>query len=76
MAAAYAAALIPTALFPTYLHMAGQVYFWSALVLSLAFLWQSLLLAKRKTLREAKGLFWMSITYLPLLFIIMVIDKR
>jgi len=76
MAAAYAAALIPTVLFPTYLHMAGQVYFWSALVLSLAFLWQSVLLAKRKTLREAKGLFWMSITYLPLLFIIMVIDKR
>jgi len=27
-------------------------------------------------LREAKSLFWMSITYLPLLFIIMVIDKR
>jgi len=76
MAAVYAAALVPTTLFPTYLHMAGQVYFWSALVLSLAFLWQSVLLAKRKTLREAKGLFWMSITYLPLLFIIMVIDKR
>ena len=76
MAAAYAAALIPATLFPYYLHMAGPVYFWSALVLSLAFLWQSILLAGRKTLREAKGLFWMSITYLPLLFIIMVMDKR
>ena len=76
MAALYAAALVPAALYPYYLHISGPVYFWSALVLSLAFLWQSVLLAKRKTLREAKGLFWMSITYLPLLFIIMVIDKR
>jgi heme o synthase len=76
MAALYAAALIPATLYPTYLRMTGQVYFWFALVLSLAFLWQSISLAKRKTLREAKGLFWMSITYLPLLFIIMAIDKR
>jgi len=76
MAVAYAAALLPTTLFPTYLHISGSVYFCSALVLSLAFLWQSILLARHKTLRAAKGLFWMSITYLPLLFIIMVIDKR
>jgi protoheme IX farnesyltransferase len=76
MAAIYAAALVPASLYPYYLRVSGAVYFWFALVLGLAFLWQSILLAKRKTLREAKGLFWMSITYLPLLFIIMVIDKR
>jgi protoheme IX farnesyltransferase len=75
MASVYAVALIPAALFPSFLHLSGPVYFWSALVLSLAFLWQSISLARHKTLREARGLFWLSITYLPLLFVIMVMDK-
>jgi heme O synthase-like polyprenyltransferase len=34
------------------------------------------LLARHKTLYHARGLFWSSITYLPLLFLIMVLDKR
>lgn len=76
MAALYAAALVPGSLVPAYLHLSGMVYFWSALVLSLAFLWQSTRLIRKNDLRAAKGLFWMSITYLPLLFLIMVFDKR
>ncbi len=76
MATLYAAALVPAALVPAYLHLSGMVYFWSALVLSLAFLWQSVMLVRKNDLRAAKGLFWMSITYLPLLFLIMVFDKR
>ncbi len=76
MAVAYAMALVPVSLLPTYLHLAGPLYFWCALVLSLVFLGYSLALARYKTMRYAKGLFWFSITYLPLLFLVMAIDKK
>ncbi len=75
MAVAYAFALWPLSLFPSYLGMTGKVYFWSALVLSLGFLLQSILFARHKTLRHAKGLFWFSITYLPVLFGLMAMDR-
>jgi protoheme IX farnesyltransferase len=76
MAALYAFALWPVSLLPTYFRMSGQAYFWAAFVLSLGFLAYSLLLARHRTLRHARGLFWFSITYLPLLFLAMVIDKN
>jgi protoheme IX farnesyltransferase len=76
MAVAYSMALVPVSLLPTYLGITGAVYFWAALVLSLGFVWTSFLLARHKTLYHARGLFWSSITYLPLLFLIMVLDKR
>ena len=75
MAVLYALALLPVSLLPTPLKMAGQVYFWTALVLSSIFLVYSILLARHKTLRHARGLFWFSITYLPVLFLVMVLDK-
>jgi len=75
MSVAYAFALWPLSLFPAYLGMAGKVYFWSALVLSFGFLWQSVLLAWYKNMRHAKGLFWYSITYLPILFGLMALDR-
>ncbi len=76
MAVAYAFALWPAALLPTPLHMAGPVYFWCAFVLGLVFLGYSILLACHKDLKHARGLFWLSITYLPLLFLAMVLDKN
>lgn len=75
MAMVYAFALLPVSLMPTYFRMAGQVYFWLALALSSGFLVYSFLLARHKTLRHARGLFWFSITYLPLLFLAMVLDR-
>ena len=75
MAVAYSFALWPVSLLPTYIHMAGPVYFWTALVLSFIFLVYSVLLAWNKTERRAKGLFWLSITYLPILFIVMALNK-
>lgn len=76
MAVLYAAALLPISLYPAHLHMTGPVYFWIAFVLSLAFLIYSGLMAWHKTLYFARGLFWLSITYLPVLFIVMCLDKR
>lgn len=76
MAVAYAFALLPVSLLPAYLQMAGHVYFWTALVIGFAFLAYSGVFAFHKTMYHAKGLFWFSITYLPVLFLAMVLDKK
>jgi len=75
MSVLYALALWPVSLLPTYFGMTGRVYFGAALVLSLVFIYYSFLLARYKSMSHAKGLFWYSITYLPILFIVMVLDK-
>ena len=75
MALLYAAALLPASLMPAYLHMTGPAYFWVALALGLAFIFCCALLAWHKTTLYARGLFWCSITYLPLLFGAIVLDK-
>ena len=75
MSVAYAAALLPISLLPTHFHMAGRVYFWCALVLGLGFVFYSFQLARDKSVARARGLFWYSISYLPALFLIMVLDK-
>lgn len=75
MAVVYAVALLPVSLLPAFFHMTGPVYFWAALVLSSAFLFYSCRMAWHRTLSNARGLFWFSITYLPLLFLAMVLDK-
>ena len=75
MSVLYSLALWPVSLLPTYFGMTGKVYFGAALVLSLVFIYYSFLLARYKTMAHAKGLFWYSITYLPILFIVMVLDR-
>lgn len=75
MAIVYAVALLPASLLPTYFHLAGPVYFWVALVLSSTFLFYSCRMAWNRSLSNARGLFWCSITYLPILFLVMVLDK-
>lgn len=75
MAVAYAVALWPVSLLPYYFHMAGRVYFFTALVLGLVLIYYSALLALRRNMRHARGLFWCSITYLPILFLVMALDK-
>jgi len=75
MAAAYSAALLPVALLPALFHMAGLVYFWTALVLSLAFLGASVRLALVQSLSTARWLFLSSLVYLTVLFIVMVADR-
>jgi heme o synthase len=75
MAVAYSLALLPVSLLPFFFRMTGPVYFWVALVLGLVLLICAVLLARQRGQRQAKGLFWCSITYLPLLFLVMVLDK-
>jgi heme o synthase len=71
----YAAALVPLSLAPTLMRMAGEVYFAGALVLGLAFLGLTLQFARTRATRDARRVFFGSIAYLPLLWILMIADK-
>jgi protoheme IX farnesyltransferase len=74
-AVVYAAALVPLSLAPMLMHMAGQQYFAGALVLSIAFLFLTLQFARTRSTRDARRVFFGSITYLPLLWMLMILDK-
>ena len=74
-AAVYAAALVPMSLAPALMGMAGEVYFAGALVLGLTFLWLTLQFARTRSVGDARRLFYGSITYLPLLWILMIANK-
>jgi protoheme IX farnesyltransferase len=74
-AVVYAAALVPLSLAPTLLRMAGEVYFAGALVLGLAFLWMTIRFARSRSVADARRVFFGSIIYLPLLWILMILNK-
>lgn len=72
----YAAVLIPISLLPTVFGLAGQIYLAGALVLGVAFLLPTVLMLTRGPNEKfAWRTFVASIAYLPLLLILMVIDK-
>ena len=71
----YTAALLPLALAPTLVGMSGVVYFAGALALTLLFLGFSIRFAMTRGVRDARRLFFASIVYLPLLWILMIADR-
>jgi len=71
----YAAALLPVSLAPTAAAMAGTMYLAGAAVLGLAFLALAVQFARHRTAADARRLFFGSITYLPLLWILMVVNR-
>ena len=68
----YAAVLVPVSLLPTILGLSGRVYFLGAALLGLGFLALSIAFARHRTRVSAKRLFLGSITYLPLLWGLML----
>ena len=68
--------LVPVSLAPFFLQFAGLIYLIGALVLGIWFLWKSILAARLKTNEAARQLLIASVIYLPLLFILLVIDRR
>jgi heme o synthase len=64
----YASVLVPMSLVPTLIGLAGRVYFAGALVMGVAFLALGILFARERTNESARRLFLGSITYLPLLW--------
>ncbi|MDQ1637927.1 MAG: heme o synthase [Pyrinomonadaceae bacterium] len=71
----YTVMLLPVSLLPTLLGTAGKTYFVGAIVLGLLFLYFSLRAAFSKSRQAARQLLLASVIYLPLLFILMVLDR-
>ena len=71
----YTLMLVPVSLLPVALGMAGTIYLYGALVLGLLFLYSSLRAAFSMSRQGARRLLLASVLYLPLLFILMVLNQ-
>ena len=71
----YAAALWPVSLLPAVVGLAGTPYSLLATALGFAFIAQAALFARHRSMVTARRLFLVSITYLPLLWAALVIDR-
>ena len=74
-AVAYAAALVPASLVPAAIGLSGAIYAAFAIALGAALLWLAIRFAVTRSDRSARWLFFSSITYLPILWIVMMADK-
>jgi protoheme IX farnesyltransferase len=68
-------ALVPVSLVPTVLGLTGAVYFFGALALGMGFAACGLALALRRGRGAARRLLFASVTYLPILLVLMVLDR-
>jgi heme o synthase len=66
---------VPASLIPTLAGLSGFAYAGVALVLGVALLGMALRFAATRSERSARWLFLGSITYLPLIWIVMMADK-
>jgi len=71
----YTLALIPVSLLLSLLRITGVVYFAGAIVLGLGFAIAGIRAASERSNKSAKQLLFASIVYLPVLLILMAIDK-
>ena len=71
----YCAALLPVSLAPTLLGLANTTYFVAALALGLLFLVLTLKFARSRAIADARRLFFASIIYLPVLWILMIAGR-
>ncbi len=74
-ACVYAAALLPVSLAPTLTGLDSSTYFYGALGLSVIFLLLTLQFARTRSTPDARRLFFGSIIYLPLLWIVMIAGR-
>jgi protoheme IX farnesyltransferase len=67
--------LVPISLAPFFLGFAGFVYLIGATILGLWFLFESVRMARAKTVDKARRLLMVSVLYLPLVFGLLVFDR-
>jgi protoheme IX farnesyltransferase len=67
--------LLPVSLVPTLLGVSGKVYLVGAIILGLLFLYSSIACAVSKSRQQARRLLLASVVYLPLLFVLMVLNR-
>jgi heme o synthase len=72
----FAVMLFPVSLAPYFLGFSGMIFLAGASVLGLWFLWVSIRAAQTRSLAASKKLLLMTVIYLPLLFVLMVANKR
>ena len=71
----YAAALLPVSVLPSVIGFTRVSYFLGALVSGLMFLWYSYDFGRSKDVKSARRLLLASVVYLPVVLILMVIDR-
>jgi protoheme IX farnesyltransferase len=71
----YCAALLPVSMAPTLIGLASTTYFVGAFVLGLLFLALTLRFARTRAASDARRLFFGSIVYLPILWILMIAGR-
>jgi heme o synthase len=71
----YAAAVVPLSLAPTLIGLTGLSYFAGALALGIIFLALALRFAQSRSIADARRLFFGSIVYLPLLWVLMIANR-
>jgi len=72
----YTLMLLPVSLLPTALGISGKIYLYGAIILGLLFLYSSVRAAFSQSRQEARRLLLASVIYLPLLFILMVVNSK
>ena len=70
----FAIMLVPASLAPFFLGIAGIVYLVGATLLGLWFLYESIAMARSRTVAKARRLLMVSVLYLPLIFGLLVLD--
>jgi len=73
---AYTVALLPVSILPAWLGLAGNVYLVGTLLLGLAFFYFGWEVATRYTRLQARRLLQASVVYLPLVYVLMILDKK
>jgi len=71
----YSAALLPATLLAGVMASAGEGFLWSALALGLLFLGFSARFAWKRTIASARGLFLLSVLYLPAVLSLLVLSR-
>ena len=71
----HSAALLAVSLLPTLLGLAGGIYFAAAFVLGVGFIAAGIAMALNSTLANARRLLFVSLAYLPVLLLVMALDR-
>jgi heme o synthase len=71
----YCAALLPVSLAPTLIGLTGTIYFAAAMTLSVLFLGLTIKFARSRAVPDARRLFFGSIVYLPILWVMMIAGR-
>ena len=74
-AVSHCLALLVVSLMPTLTGFAGEIYYFAAILLGVGFLVYAVRLAALRSVTSARHLLFASLFYLPLLFVVMALDR-